>query len=235
MPSSQTLDEHYKSLSDEGLLKLAAEGGFTEGAEQALGNELARRNLTFDEAKRRFAPQWLDKADIGALGVLVLKNGEPLTVEVAGLNDKGDRLSVKVIPSAQGARRSHRYIPFNQIVSFEPQPDLMEQWPFSDPCRHKSSGPRLVLMSTIFLCMTLGSIPLFVLLVSRPYGLQEASIVSYSLFVVFFTFATTGGGLSGGTVPGYKFTCPAVEPQVPRLLWRHALFLVALFVLQTAV
>jgi hypothetical protein len=89
-------------------------------------------------------------------------------------------------------------------------------------------------MSTIFLCMTVGSLPLFLLLISRPYGLQEASIIAYTLSAVFFTFATTGSGPSGRNVPGYKFTCPAVKPQVPRLLSRHVGFLVALFALQTA-
>ncbi|MDP9052013.1 MAG: hypothetical protein M3O31_15035, partial [Acidobacteriota bacterium] len=37
----------------------------------------------------------------------------------------------------------------------------------------------------------------------------------------------------GGNVAGYKFTCPAVEPQIPRLLLRHLICLVALFVLET--
>jgi hypothetical protein len=41
-------------------------------------------------------------------------------------------------------------------------------------------------------------------------------------------------GTGGKNVPGYKFTCPAVEPQVPRLLWHHLIFVVALFALQTA-
>lgn len=89
-------------------------------------------------------------------------------------------------------------------------------------------------MSAMFVCMTLGSPLLFGFLASRPYGLQQASIISYTLVVVFFTFATTGSGSSGGNVPGYKFTCPAVEAQAGRLLWRHLIFLVALFVLQTA-
>jgi len=40
--------------------------------------------------------------------------------------------------------------------------------------------------------MIVGSIPLFLLLASRPYGLQAASIVTYTLFEVFFTFARTG-------------------------------------------
>jgi hypothetical protein len=167
----------------------------------------------------------------------MLENGERITAEIAGLNRDGDHLAVRVIsPDSRSLKghRVHRDIPLHSIASFQPQPQLMEQWPFSDPCRQKSTRSRLLLMSVIFLCMTVGSLPLFLLLIGRPYGPQEASIISYTLFVVFFTFATTGSGASGGNVPGYKFTCPAVESQVPRLLWRHFVFLVALFVLQTA-
>ncbi|WP_263377582.1 hypothetical protein [Granulicella paludicola] len=239
MADAKALDEHYRTLSDEELLKLAAQGGLTAQAEQVMDKELARRNLTFDEAKRRFAPEWLGKADAGTLGLLMLGNGERITVQVVGLNEDGDRLSVQVIPSEGFTRRglpthrSHRYIPLNRIASFEPQPHLMEQWPFSDPCRHKSSGPRLLLMSAIFLCMTVGSMLLFVLLRGTHYELQVTSLVCYTLFVVFFTFATTGSR-GGDNVPGYKFTCPAVMPQIPRLLWRHLICLVALFVLETA-
>ncbi len=80
--------------------------------------------------------------------------------------------------------------------------------------------------------MTVGSMLLVVLLRGTTYGLQVASLVFYTLFVLFFTFATTGSR-GGGNVPGYKFTCPAVEPQIPRLLWRHLICLVALFVLET--
>jgi len=235
--TEKALNEHYRGLNDEELLKLAAEGGLTSEAEQVLGNELAQRNLTLEDAKQHFVPPWLDKADVGTVGVLVLENGERITAEVTGLNEEGDRLAVKVIspesPSVKG-RRSHRDIPLRHIASFQPQPHLMEQWPFSDPCRRRSSLPRILSMSTIFLCMTVGSVPLFLLLIGRPYGLQQASIISYTLVVVFFTFATTGSGPGGKNVPGYKFTCPAVESHVPRLLWRHLICLVALFVLQAA-
>lgn len=239
MPDTKAFDQHYQALSDEELLKLAADGGFTPEAEQVLRKELARRDLTFDEAKRHFAPEWLDKADVGALGLLTLANGERITAQVVGLNERGDRLSVQVIPSRGFTRkglpthRSHRYIPLHRIASFEPQPHLMEQWPFSDPCRHKSSGTRLLLMSTIFLSMTAGSMLLFVPLRNTPYGIQVTSLVFYTLFVLFFTFATTGSR-GGGNVPGFKFTCPAVERQIPRLLWRHLICLVALFVLERA-
>jgi hypothetical protein len=239
MPDTNALEQHYGGLSDHALLKLAAEGGVTAEAEQVLDKELARRNLTFDEAKRHFAPEWLDKVDLGTLGILTLANGERITAQIVGLNELGDRLSVQVIPSkgftGKGlpARRTHRYIPLHRIVSFEPLPHLLEQWPFSDPCRHKSSPPRILLMSAIFLCMTVGSMLLVVLLRGTTYGLQVVSFVFYTLFVLFFTFATTGSR-GGGNVPGYKFTCPAVEPQLPRLLWRHLLCLAALFVLETA-
>ncbi len=239
MPDTNAYDAHYHALSDEALLKLAAEGGFTAEAEQVLDKELAQRKLSFDEAKRYFAPEWLDKADAGALGVLSLANGERITAQIVGLNEEGDRLSIQVIPAAgftrKGlrTRRSHRYIPLHRIASFEPRPDFMEQWPFSDPCRHQSSGPRLLLMSAIFLCMTMGSPIAMAVLRDLLYRVQFVSLIAYTLFVLFFTFATTGSR-GGGNVPGYKFTCPAVEPQIPRLLWRHLIFLVALFVLETA-
>jgi hypothetical protein len=80
--------------------------------------------------------------------------------------------------------------------------------------------------------MTIGSVPLFLLLMKRPYGFQAASAVAYTIFTVFFTFAATGSK-TGKTLPPYTFTCPAVQTQVSRLLWRHLGFLVALCALQT--
>jgi hypothetical protein len=105
MPDVKELDEHYRSLGDEELLKLRAESGFTGEAEKVLDKELARRNLTSDDAKRHFAPDWLDKADVGAVGVLKLESGEGVTAEVVGLNEEGDGLSVKVIFPDRGARQ----------------------------------------------------------------------------------------------------------------------------------
>lgn len=238
MPDADALDEHYKARTDEELLNLRAEGGFTAEAKQVLDKELARRKLTPTEAKRRFVPEWLDQADLGAVGLFTLEGGEQITADVVGLNETGDRLSVKVIsPDGQprDGRRSHRVIPLHRIVSFKPEPNLMEKWPYCDPCRDLSiSHPRSDLLTIIFLCMTIGSVPLFLLSVNRPFGLQEASIITYTLFEVFFTFAHHGGGTSGPDVPPFKFSCPAVQPQIPRLLWRHLGFLIALVVLQTA-
>lgn len=186
--TEEALNEHYRAMNDEELLKLAAEGGLTSAAEHVLDKELAQRKLTLEDAKQHFDPQWLDKADVGTVGLLVLEDGEQITAEVTGLNEQGDQLEVKVISpesvSLKGARH-HRMIPFHSISSFQPQPHLMEQWPYSDPCRRKSSRPRILLVSAIFLCMTVGSLPLFLTLISRPYGLQQASIISYTLVVVF--------------------------------------------------
>jgi hypothetical protein len=109
-----------------------------------------------------------------------------------------------------------------------------QPWPHSDPCRGRSfSIGRFVLMAALFLSMTVGSLPLFFLLMKRPYGLQAASAIAYTIFAVFFTFARTGSR-TGKDLPPYMFTCPAVQPQFSRLLGRHLGFLVVLFVLQTA-
>ncbi len=237
MPDPKALETHYESLSDRQLLKLRAEGGFTAEAEQLLDKELARRKLTSEEAKRHFAPEWIDEAGPGTVGVLTLENGERVTAEVTELDEGKDRLSVKVISPegpTQSGRRKHRAIPLHRIISFKPEPNLMEKRPYSDPCRDLSiSHPRSDLLTIIFLSMTIGSVPLFLVLIKRPFGLQEASIITYTLFEVFFTFAHHGGGVSGPDVPPFKFSCPAVEPQIPRLLLRHLGFLIALVVLQT--
>jgi len=112
-------------------------------------------------------------------------------------------------------------------------PSAEQPWPYCDPCRGASfSFARFVLLATLFLCMTIGSVPLFLLLMKRPYGFQAASAVAYTIFTVFFTFDATGSK-TGKALPPYMFTCPAVQTQVSRLLWRHLGFLVALCALQT--
>jgi Ca2+/Na+ antiporter len=116
----------------------------------------------------------------------------------------------------------------------QPQSRAAQPWPHSDPCQGRSfSFARFVLMAALFLCMTVGSLPLFFLLMKRPYGLQAASMIVYTIFAVFFTFARTGTR-TGKDLPPYMFTCPAVQPQFPRLLGRHLGFVVVLFALQTA-
>ena len=110
---------------------------------------------------------------------------------------------------------------------------MSEMADIRDPCRGRSfSFARFVLMATLFLCMTVGGLPLFFLLIKRPHGFQAASAIVYTIFAVFFTFARTGTRI-GKDLPPYMFTCPAVQPQFRRLLGRHLGFLVLLLALQT--
>jgi hypothetical protein len=177
-------------------------------------------------------PKWLDKVDVNTVAVLRLDDGECMTAEILEFNDDRGELIVDVVSSnrpAQNNGQQRRVIPISGIVSCEPQPRADQPWPYSDPCRGTSfSLGRFGLMATLFLCLLPGSVPLFLLLIERPYGLQEASAIVYTIFAVFFTF-----GASRGLRP-YMFTCPAIRTQVPRLLRRHIGFLVALLALQTA-
>jgi len=181
-------------------------------------------------------PRWMDKADVGTVAVLTLDDGECLTVEVRDFDDERDELIVDVVssnPSYPKNGHGRSAIPVSRVVSFEPRPCKEQPWPYSDPCRGTSfSFSRFILMATLFLSWTIGSVPLFFLLMKRPYGFQAASAIVYTIFAVFFTFARTGTR-TGKDVPPYMFTCPAVQPQFSRLLWRHLGFLVALFALQT--
>jgi hypothetical protein len=184
----------------------------------------------------RELPLWMDKADLGTVAVLTLDDGECLTAEVRDFDDETDELTVDVVSSNRthpNSSQRSRAIPIRRVVSFEPRPRAEQPWPYSDPCRSTSfSFARFVLMATLFLCTTIGSVPLFLLLMKRPYGLQTASAIIYTIFAVFFTFARTGTR-TGKDLPPFMFTCPAVRPQFSLLLWRHLGFLVALFALQT--
>lgn len=177
-------------------------------------------------------PQWLEKVDARTVAVLTLDNGESLTAEILDFNGDRGELIVDVVSSNRpypNSSQRGRAIPVGRVVSFEPRPRAEQPWPYSDPCRGASfSFARFVLLATLFLCLTIGSLPLFFLLMKRPYGVQEASATIYTIFAVFFTFSATG------RLRPYMFTCPAVQTQVSRLLWRHLGFLVAIFALQTA-
>ena len=181
-------------------------------------------------------PRWLDKIDLHTVAHIALDDGECLTADLLRLNDERDELIVDVVSS----NRSHpnsgqrdRAIPIRRVISCEPRPRAEQPWPYSDPCKGASfSLARFVVLATLFLSWTIGSVPLFLILMKRLYGLQAASAVVYTIFVVFFTFAATGSR-TGKTLPPYMFTCPAVQTQVSRLVWRHLGFLVALFAFQT--
>jgi hypothetical protein len=181
-------------------------------------------------------PQWLEQIDVGTVAVVTLDDGECLIADILRLNEERDELIVDVVSSnrrhAHSAQRG-RSIPVSRVVSVESRPRAEQPWPYSDPCRGAPfSFARFALLATLFLSWTIGSAPLFLLLMKRPYGIQVASAIIYTIFVVFFTLASTGTK-TGKDTPRYMFTCPAVQTQVPRLLWRHLGFLVALFALQS--
>jgi hypothetical protein len=180
-------------------------------------------------------PQWMDKADAGSVAVVTLDDGERLTAEVRDFDEERDELIVDIVSSNRTHPNSQRSraIPIRRVVSFESTPRAEQPWPYSDPCRDTSfSFARFALMAKLFLCLTVGSVPLFIFLMKRPYGFQEALAIAYTILALFFTFARTGTR-TGKDLPPYMFTCPAVQTQVSRLLWRHVGFLVALFALQT--
>lgn len=183
-------------------------------------------------------PQWLDKADAGTIGVLTLDDGERMTAQVVRFDDERDELVVAVVSpkcSHGNGDRDGQAIPISRIVSFQPQARAAHPWPYSDPCRSRSfSWGRFLLMAALFLSLIVGGGALgFFLGVKSPYAFLAASAIVYTIFVVFFTFARTGTR-TGKDMPPYMFTCPAVQPQLSRLLRRHLGFLIALFALQTA-
>jgi hypothetical protein len=188
--------------------------------------------MLVDEMPDAELPQRLDKVELLTVASLKLDDGECMTVEILDFNNELDELIVDVLASNRAYTNTGqrgRPIPVSRVVSCKPRPPAEQPWPYSDPCRGASFSPaRFALMATLFLCMTVGSLPLFFLLTNGHYGLQETSAILYTIFVVFSTFAATG------RLRRYMFTCPAVQTQVLRLLWRHFGFLVALFALQTA-
>lgn len=55
MPDATSLETYYETLTDRELLRLRAEGGFTEEAEQVLSKELVRRHLASSDVKKYVA------------------------------------------------------------------------------------------------------------------------------------------------------------------------------------
>lgn len=99
-----------------------------------------------------------------------------------------------------------------------------------DPCRAEStfSGPRFLAFALLFVVMLGGGSILLFALGHTSYGIQLASAVSYTAAAMLYGFAKNRSGI----VP-YLFTCPVVAAQYPRLLKRHAAFLVLLIAFET--
>jgi hypothetical protein len=102
----------------------------------------------------------------------------------------------------------------------------------TDPClaRRTFSGQRFLAFTLLFVLMIGGGFTLFFTLGSTLFGIQLASVVSYTAFVMIDAFARNKNGIRP-----YLFTCPVVVSQYPRLLMRHAAFLTALVSVETIV
>ena len=176
---------------------------------------------------------WPERLNIGDIGVLTLDGGEQMTAEVLEWDEERDELLFRIVSSShsrQEANEQEHAVPSATIISFAPQSRDAQPWPYSDPCRSSLfSWKRFVLMTTLFLSMTVGSFLLFLffLFTKWPYGLQMATAFAYTLVVLFLTFAATKNW------PHYLFTCPAVRTQISTLALRHICLLVGILWLQT--
>ena len=236
MNKPNELEEHYSSLSTGELLQIWSDGGFTDEAEQLLRAEFARRGVSAEEVGQYTLPEWLDEAKIGEVVRITLVDGEQLTAELDTIDDD---LRLHLRPLASGGDGANedaqeRILPYQQIKTYAAQEEIQKQWPYCDPCRNPEiHARRILLMFGVFLSATLGSLLLFVMFSGKPYGIQLGTVFSYTMGVLFLTFAHTGNR-GGKDLPPYMFTCPAVRSQLARLLLRHVLFLCGALVLETA-
>jgi hypothetical protein len=100
-----------------------------------------------------------------------------------------------------------------------------------DECRMETpaSADRFFLFAVLGFAAIPGAVIVYNLLNGSGYRLQFASAIADTAAVVLYTFAA-----NRNNNPPYMFSCPVVQNQFPRLLRRHAGFLAALFLFQTA-
>jgi hypothetical protein len=101
--------------------------------------------------------------------------------------------------------------------------------PIVDPCLEQPSfsWSRLLLFTLLFLVFLPGGMILFFVLYGTPFGVQAASVLSYTAGAMLYTFSSNKG------MPRYLFLCPFVRSELSRLALRHCYFLAVLIVLQT--
>ncbi len=172
----------------------------------------------------------------GKLTELTLYDGESTTVQILYVDSKRNELVVDILDSNRPYPDTDHQafaIPIGGIVSvypahasFHPRRPL----PPPDPCRIRQpfSLLRFVVLTLLFLTFVPGGFFLLPMLADEPYGIQLASLVIDTAAVALYTFS------GNQRLQPYQFFCPVVRLQLPRLLRRHAGFLAALFILQTA-
>src|SRR5690242_13046732 len=137
---------------------------------------MAKRGQNMGDASATDAarPEWLNDIGQGTIAILTLADGERVTADIRRFDDGSDELIVDVVASnrhhPRRARRG-RAIPIGRVASVEFRPRAERPWPAHDRCRGAPfSLARFAVLATLFLCMTLGSVPLFLAWTDRPYG-----------------------------------------------------------------
>jgi len=173
----------------------------------------------------------------GYVATLVLDGGETMIARILRIDPDDNTLIVDVLGSNRpypGSDQRAFAIPLGRILSVTPAPAGLgprRPLPPPDPCRLPVTDMprRIAFMMLFFLILGPGGAFLFYWLVGKPNGFQWASMIVYSAAVPFLTFTRTRG-----LKRHYLFRCPFVRPQLPQLALRHAGFLAALFILETA-
>jgi hypothetical protein len=173
----------------------------------------------------------------GYVATLVLEGGETTIAQILRIDPDDNTLIADVLgsnPPHPGSDQHASAIPLGRILSVTPAPAGFaprRALPPPDPCRFPVTDMprRIAFMMLFFLILGPGAGFLFYWLSGKPYGIQCASMIVYSAAVPFLTFTRTRG-----LKRHYLFRCPFVRPQLPQLAVRHAGFLAALFILQTA-
>jgi hypothetical protein len=174
----------------------------------------------------------------GYVATLSLDNVETTIAHIFRIDPDDNTLIVDVLVSNRpypGSDQRAFAIPLARVLSVGPAPAGFaprRPVPPLDPCRLPVTDlpRRIAFMLLFFVILGPGGAFLFFWLANKPFGIQWASMILYAAGIPFLTFTRTRG-----LKRHYLFRCPFVRPQLPQLALRHAGFLAALFILQTAV
>ncbi|WP_229669057.1 hypothetical protein [Edaphobacter acidisoli] len=83
-------------------------------------------------------------------------------------------------------------------------------------------------VAALYFALVVGSVLAFIFFGGRPYGMQYATLISYSGGVFIYIFFRPRG-----VNTRYRLSAQYVREQVPRLLMIHCVYLLAIFFLET--
>ncbi|MGD0443744.1 MAG: hypothetical protein ABSA39_07395 [Edaphobacter sp.] len=107
---------------------------------------------------------------------------------------------------------------------FESLDTTQEKQPAEDPVTVAEALGVYVLI----LALAFGSLVAFISIGDRPYGMQCATLISYSGAIFVWTFFRTKG-----VNTKHSLSAQYVQEQLPRLLMIHFVYLLAIFILET--